>query len=143
MKLNFKGMMLLSKVVDEIGFKSYQEDLLKKITHKLYLLNQNSKKLTKKEISKEIGAVVLADVISFFLANAHRCDSLEDLLCSFGSVKREDFEDFEMDEIMNLILGLIKYVISKSAILEKLGVKINLKEILQGKKENVQDEEEV
>jgi hypothetical protein len=98
-RLKKRETMIISRILDDLGFKSYVEYLLG---------NRLDKILKSQEDKKTKGLVVMGDVVAFILQNLWKAeDNIDALIRSYLDVDQEYIENMDSDEYDSVLLDCL------------------------------------
>jgi hypothetical protein len=94
-KLKKKEVMMISRILEEITFKSYAE----------YLLSNKIEKMIKsQETTKVKTLLIFGDIFAFVLQNMHKAElSIDNLVMSYKGLTQEGVDDLDVDEFVDAL----------------------------------------
>jgi len=98
-RLKKRETMIISRILDDLGFKSYAE----------YLLGNRLDKILKtSEDKKTKGLILMGDIAAFVLQNLHKAEgNIDALIKSYLGVNQEYIENMDSDEYDGVLLDCL------------------------------------
>lgn len=120
-KLKKKEVMMVSRILKDIDFKSYVENLMSTKVEAVLKTN---------EFLDEKIAMIMGDIAAFVLQNMHEAEENIDLLIkSYKKISQDQLDDLEIDEYLDslkvIFMAGIPKVLSKYVDLTEFKKKLN------------------